>query len=127
MSHHPFGTLYTILQHQVTLCSVVLLVACSTSQYECAYVGRCWVSIFCFPPKELLAVGLSPMIQQVQNNLQIFYNTVLKSAQTSPSSSGDTITSVTAIQRTVKAGVPCGGYDVRPSQDITDWYDHRFH
>lgn len=59
------------------------------------------------------------MIAKVQKNLRIFYNTVVKSVSTDNDSR--VITSVTAIQRTVQQGVPCLGYDIRPSQDITDW------
>jgi hypothetical protein len=80
--------------------------------------GRCWVSIVCFPPKELLENGIADLIESVQEHLQIFFNTVVKSVKTDDESN---ILSLVAIQREVQEGVPCGGYDIFLSKDIKDW------
>jgi len=68
----------------------------------------------------LLENGLWPLQNQpiVKQNLQLFLNTVPKRVTVD----SNIITSITAIQRIVKPGVQCGGYDIRPSQDIKDWY-----
>lgn len=80
--------------------------------------GRCWVSNFCFPPKELLSVGLEPLMKSkaVSAYLHVFYDTVVKSVKTS----NDLILSVEGIQRTPLSAT-CEGYDYFLSQDLEDW------
>jgi len=80
--------------------------------------GRCWVSIICYPPLELIPL-LQQMIQELSPHLQVFYNTVVKQVTMNEDSS---IESIIAVQRTPVSGVECGGYDIRTSQDIKDWY-----
>lgn len=80
--------------------------------------GECWVSNFCFPPQNLLAVGLNPLLESVSPKLKVFYNTVIKSVKTSDNK----ITSIVAIQRTLKPKTKCEGYARFLSQDLLDWY-----
>jgi hypothetical protein len=86
--------------------------------HDLKFTGDCWVSDYCFPPIELLLTGLWPLQKEVQANLQTFTNTVIKSVKTSRNG----ITSIEAIQRVPKSGVKCGGYDIRTSEDLQDWY-----
>eukprot|EP01112_Ceratiomyxa_fruticulosa_P019682 TRINITY_DN6497_c0_g1_i1.p1 TRINITY_DN6497_c0_g1~~TRINITY_DN6497_c0_g1_i1.p1 ORF type:complete len:588 (+),score=105.17 TRINITY_DN6497_c0_g1_i1:75-1766(+) len=84
--------------------------------------GDCWVSDFCFPPSEFLRL-VGQYIAKLPT-LRIFYQTVVKSVETKPTGENGTsiIVSMTGIQRTPQPGVECDGYDIRPSQDIPDWY-----
>lgn len=66
------------------------------------------------------------------SNLHIFLNTVVKKVDVSDDNS--TIEALYAISRQVfilfleqtnskpRANVECGGYDIRTSQDLVDWY-----
>ncbi len=81
--------------------------------------GGAWVSDYCFEPQEFLDTLLSPMERRLKN-LVVLRNTVIKKVESDPVSKR--ITSITAIQRIPKPGVPWNGYDRLPSQDLPDWY-----
>jgi FAD dependent oxidoreductase len=83
-------------------------------------VGRCWVSPYCFPSRELLRESVFPELKQLESDgvLRVFLNTVVKRSDTA----GDRVVSIDAVQRTPVHGVACDGYDVLPSADLADWY-----
>jgi FAD dependent oxidoreductase len=93
--------------------------------------ASCSVSRDCFTPLNALAV-IKPAMESLPN-LKIFYNTVVKTTNTVVSGTRKDpytgvmfplkkIKSIGAIQRTPVAGLKYGGYDVRLSSDILDWY-----
>lgn len=82
--------------------------------------GDCWVSRFCFCPKPFLENQLLPLQRHAGDRLVVFLNTVVKRVETT--SDGSRIISLTAIRRAAKSGIPQGGYDRLPSQDLADWY-----
>lgn len=79
--------------------------------------GDCWVSRFCFRPKAYLENQLHPMQREVEDKLVVFLETVVKTVEVDDS--GSKIAAVTAIQRKPING---RGYDLLPSQDLSDWY-----
>ena len=79
--------------------------------------GKCWVSRFCFEPRNLIDQHLTPLEAQA-SNLTIFRETVVKRVETTE----DRIVSVLAITRRPKATTYSSGYDVLPSEDVSDWY-----
>ncbi|MEM8945670.1 MAG: FAD-dependent oxidoreductase [Planctomycetota bacterium] len=79
--------------------------------------GDCWVSRFCFRPRLYLETQLLPMQRDVENNLVVFLETVVKRVQLD--ASGSRLVSLTAVKRSVKDG---RGYDRLPSEDLHDWY-----
>ncbi len=79
--------------------------------------GDCWVSRFCFRPRNYLDTQLLPMQEAVDDNLVVFLETVIK--QVELDDSGTKIAALVAIQRESTSG---SGYDRLPSQDLPDWY-----
>lgn len=82
--------------------------------------GSCWVSRFCFEPLAILEKFIFPAIKS-ENNLKVFYNTVVKSVKTVPSKSSVQpmmITEVTGLQR--KSTFAPGS---RLSVDLARWYE----
>lgn len=86
--------------------------------------GNCWVSTHCFEPMPLLANAILPAIWR-EKNLLLFKNTVVKAAQVQPAGARTRIGGIYAVRRKPKADVPWGGYDVRLSQDLPDWYSDK--
>lgn len=82
--------------------------------------GDCWVSRYCYRPKVYLDTQLEPLLARVEQNLTVFREAVVKRVEVD--SSGKRIASITAVQRFPREGLPAGGYDLLPSQDLTDWY-----
>lgn len=80
----------------------------------------CWVSRYCFEPKPFLQKQLSPLVEQAGERLDVYLNTVIKTANANQQSRK--VKSVLAIQRTAKNGAVANGYDRLPSEDLTDWY-----
>jgi hypothetical protein len=83
--------------------------------------GKCWVSVQCFKPQSFTYDFAIPAIAK-ENNLKVFYNTVVKSVETKSSGvrQKTLIQSVIGIQRTFKGRG--NGYDVRLSKDMPEWY-----
>jgi hypothetical protein len=84
--------------------------------------GGCWVSKNCYEPKNLLSNHILPALSAQTTNLTVLLNTVVKRVETETTQGRKRIRSVTAIQRTPRAGVTWGGYDRRLSEDMQDWY-----
>ncbi len=93
--------------------------------------ATCSVSRDCFTPINALAV-IKPAMESLPN-LKIFYNTVVKTTGVVVSGTRKDpytgvmfplkkIKTVGAIQRTPTPNQLYGGYNVRLSSDITDWY-----
>ena len=82
--------------------------------------GDCWVSRFCFRPRIYLKQQLEPMLANVEVNLIVFRETVVKQVEVNDSRSR--VRSIVAIQRFPREGLAANGYDVLPSQDLADWY-----
>lgn len=80
--------------------------------------GNCWVSNYCFLPRSMLENGLNPLMAMVSSNLQVFYNTVIKKVSTE----NGFITGINTIQRSVKQGIKCNGYDKLLNEVLLDWY-----
>ena len=78
--------------------------------------GRCWVSYKCFEA-QLAADHINKWLNDFAPNLEVYYNTVIKS---STMDSNHHINSITAIRRTPKAGVI--GYETLLSNSLNDWY-----
>jgi FAD dependent oxidoreductase len=96
--------------------------------------GGCTVSRNCFEPKSFLEKTVLPYLDSLKPNLSIYYNTVVKSTDTSVTGKiKDSYTGqemevkeihyVNAIQRTPNTTLPFKGYDIRLSQDMADWYN----
>ena len=79
--------------------------------------GDCWVSRFCFRPREYLQTQLLPLRTQQANNLVVFLETVVKRVELDRT--GSRIRSISAIRRRPVVGQ---GYDKLPSEDLPDWY-----
>eukprot|EP00731_Ephydatia_muelleri_P014007 Em0007g1317a len=77
--------------------------------------GDCWVSIKCFQPLFVLNNWIFPTLKSLPN-LSVYTMTVVKSAH----SSGDTITSLTAITRSPKPGVD--PWNQTLSDAVSEWY-----
>lgn len=79
--------------------------------------GKCWVSNYCYAPKDLLAL-IGPVLKSLAPTLSVFFETVPLSVVTD----GNRIVSMDTVHRTAMPGVQCNGYDHFLSQDIDDWY-----
>lgn len=77
---------------------------------------RCWVSRFCFEPREFLDFHLHPL-QKKYSNLTVFRETVVKRVAVRDRR----IVGLTAVQRFTTAQ-SSDGYDRLPSEDLADWY-----
>lgn len=78
--------------------------------------GGCWVSRYCFEPRDFLERYLLPREQELAGRLTVYRETVVKRVETD----GRRVVAVHAIQRTPRDGVD--GYDRLPSQELADWY-----
>ena len=78
--------------------------------------GQCWVSRFCFEPKQFLQHHLHPLEASLAT-LQVFRETVVKRVDAAEGR----ITNVVAIQRTPRQDSR-DGYDRLPSLVLPDWY-----
>ncbi|KAK7109272.1 uncharacterized protein [Littorina saxatilis] len=77
--------------------------------------GDCWVSTKCYLPRHLVEGWIARTVRGL-NNLQVFYNSVIKRVQRQ----GRVISAVEAVQR-----VPSSGFDQwgqRFSEAYLDWY-----
>jgi hypothetical protein len=79
--------------------------------------GKCWVSYKCFEANGA-ATYIDSWLKQYAPNLEVFYNTVVKS--TTIDSSSNRINSITAIRRMAVPGTT--GYERSLSHDLVDWY-----
>lgn len=59
-----------------------------------------------------------PALAAVASSLRVFYHTVVQATRVS----GSQIVQLQAVQRTARANVSCGGWDVLLSDQIEDWY-----
>ncbi len=85
--------------------------------------GGGWVSRYCFQPGDFLDQHLHPLEARLKGRLVVYRETVV--VQASVDAVGGRITSVSAIRRSPKAGIPWRGYDRPLSADLPDWYDAR--
>ncbi len=79
--------------------------------------GECWVSRFCFRPREYLQTQLLPLQRQQAKNLIVFLETVVKRVELEDS--GSKISAITAIRRQPTTG---RGYEQFLSAALPDWY-----
>ena len=84
--------------------------------------GDCWVSRFCFRPRIYHDTQLLPMQREVEENLVVFLETVVKQVELDPS--GKKMQAITAIRRFPDAGLKARGYDRLPSEDLAEWYSY---
>jgi len=77
--------------------------------------GRCWVSVSCFEPRQLLERYLLPALAR-EPRLRLFYETVPVAVVRN----GEELVAVRAVQRFPRAG---HGYARPLSAVIGDWYD----
>ena len=85
--------------------------------------GRCWVSRFCFQPREFLKYQLEPAAAKLGYRLKIYPNTVIKNVEVDEEAGR--VVAITAVRRFPKPDVPNNGYDRHLSADLADWYDPR--
>ena len=84
--------------------------------------GQCSVSKNCFEPKNLLTQAIYPAVAREQN-LVVLKNTVVKRVFTKNGLPGKrAIASIEVVRRTPTQAASWGGYDVRLSSDMLDWY-----
>lgn len=88
-----------------------------TNMQDC---GDCWVSRFCFRPKEYLRTQLHPLQTEVADKLVVFPETVVK--QVELDASATRMRSIVAVHRIPRPNISAKGYDRLPSADIYDWY-----
>jgi hypothetical protein len=89
--------------------------------------NTCWVSPYCFLPTDLESNGIAAMLTAAGPNLRVFRQTVLLNVTTQQTvghsgSQPIRVESARAVQRTAVATAKCGGYDVRLSKSLPDWY-----
>ncbi|KAK6169236.1 hypothetical protein SNE40_020321 [Patella caerulea] len=77
--------------------------------------GRCWVSIKCYLPRDLVEGWIHKTVTALPN-LKIYYNTVIKSVDKLERM----IISVEAIRRTINP--PFHPWTTRLSDELPDWY-----
>jgi hypothetical protein len=82
--------------------------------------GRCWVSTNCYLPQTMLENALHPLEAKYSKTLRVFRNSVIKRAKYDKKAG--IIQSIDVIQRTIKQGVACKGYDILLHSDLPDWY-----
>jgi hypothetical protein len=81
--------------------------------------GGCWVSRFCYEPKNLLTSQIFPAEGRRKPNLTIYRNTVVRRAEARNGS----VERLVGVRRSAKGG--WGGYDALLSSDVADWYSPR--
>lgn len=84
--------------------------------------GNCWVSRYCFSPKDLLNKQIFPALRAEQANLTVILNAVVKRVHTTGEGSEKIIDRIDIVQRTPKTGSQWPGYTRRLSQALPDWY-----
>ena len=78
--------------------------------------GKCWVSNICYEPEQMINRTITPAIEQRQDFLKVYFETVVKSVRNNQG----LITQLTAIKR--KARAPSNGYSELFSSSSKDWY-----